>query len=152
MGKEYTDVDYELFDDEDVEIIEPHVEAEQMDELRRFGIWSNENKELGLPSYISAFIFLSLIPLEVIHEFLRMRLETQPQKPNPLSLEQLLKELREGLTLAMIHRDRFHKHIQTALCDRDAEMEKYENILEEFDETVRQVFRVRLKFNTVIFD
>lgn len=105
-------------------------------------MWSQESKDLCLPSYVSAFIFLSLIPLEVIHEFLRMRLETRPMQPNPLSLEQLMKELREGLTLAMIHRERFHKHITTALCDREAELEKYINILDEFDTTLKRVFEV----------
>ena len=108
----------------------------------RYGAWSAEAQSLNLPSYVPAFIFLSLIPLEVIHEFLRMRLETRPLKPNPLSLEQLMKELREGLTLAMIHRERFNKHINTALAEKDNELEKYISILDEFDNTVKKVLEV----------
>uniref|UniRef100_A0A182T9Z2 Mitogen-activated protein kinase kinase kinase N-terminal domain-containing protein n=1 Tax=Anopheles maculatus TaxID=74869 RepID=A0A182T9Z2_9DIPT len=129
-----------LFDEEDVPCIEPPLEREQEIELRRYGAWSEEAKQLNLPSYVSAFLFLSLIPLEVIHEFLKMRLETRPKQPNPLSLEQHIKELKEGLTLAMIHRERFQKHINTVLSDREQELEKYMHQMELFDETVRNIF------------
>uniref|UniRef100_A0AAG5CX85 Mitogen-activated protein kinase kinase kinase 4 n=1 Tax=Anopheles atroparvus TaxID=41427 RepID=A0AAG5CX85_ANOAO len=133
-----------LFDEEDVPCIEPPLEREQEVELRRFGAWSLEAKELNLPSYVSAFLFLSLIPLEVIHEFLKMRLETRPTQPNPLSMEQHIKELKEGLTLAMIHRDRFQKHVNTALFEREQELDKYMHQMELFDETVRKIFELYL--------
>lgn len=142
-------------DDDDIDIfynendnerpnLEPNISNEQIDELHRYGFWSPEAKSLALPSYIPAFIFLSVIPLEVIHEFLRMRLETRPPKPNPLSLEQLMKELREGLTLALTHRERFNRHITTALTDNENELEKYLMILEQFDSTVKKVLEVNL--------
>uniref|UniRef100_A0A182Y782 Mitogen-activated protein kinase kinase kinase 4 n=1 Tax=Anopheles stephensi TaxID=30069 RepID=A0A182Y782_ANOST len=134
-----------LFDDEDIPCIEPPLEREQEVELRRHGAWSEEAKQLNLPSYVSAFLFLSLIPLEVIHEFLKMRLETRPKQPNPLSLEQHIKELKEGLTLAMIHRERFQKHINTVLSDREQELEKYMHQMELFDETVRNIFELYLE-------
>lgn len=53
-----------------------------------------------------------------------------------------MKELREGLTLAMIHRERFSKHIATALYDKDVEYEKYISILDEFDGTVKNILEV----------
>lgn len=53
-----------------------------------------------------------------------------------------MKELREGLTLAMTHRERFHKHIYTALFNKENELIKYINILDKFDETVKQVLGV----------
>ncbi|XP_055585572.1 mitogen-activated protein kinase kinase kinase 4 isoform X1 [Uranotaenia lowii] len=136
-----------LFDeDEDVPCIEPPLEKDQESELQRFGAWSEEAKKLNLPSYVSAFIFLSLIPLEVIQEFLKMRLETKPVQPNPLSLEQHIKELKEGLTLAMIHRDRFQKHINTALWDRESELDRFMAVLETFDGTVRRIFDLYLEY------
>ncbi|XP_049281606.1 mitogen-activated protein kinase kinase kinase 4 isoform X1 [Anopheles funestus] len=134
-----------LFDEEDVPCIEPPLEREQEIELRRYGAWSEEAKQLNLPSYVSAFLFLSLIPLEVIHEFLKMRLETRPKQPNPLSLEQHIKELKEGLTLAMIHRERFQKHVNTVLSDREQELDKYMHQMELFDETVRNIFELYLE-------
>lgn len=144
-GTEDIESEMDVFDD-DQPYIETPIEKEEVDELRKYGAWSEEAKELALPSYVPAFIFLSLIPLEVIHEFLRMRLETKPLKPNPLSLEQLMKELREGLTLALIHRDRFNKHISTALFERETEMENYIGIMDEFDNTVKSILEVCKKW------
>ncbi|XP_055550883.1 mitogen-activated protein kinase kinase kinase 4 isoform X1 [Wyeomyia smithii] len=138
--------DDSLFVEEDVPCIEPPLDKEQEKELRRYGAWSAEAKALKLPSYVPAFIFLSLIPLEVIQEFLKMRLETRHVQPNPLSLEQHIKELKEGLTLAMIHRDRFQKHINTAMCDREAELDKYIAVLETFDGTVKNIFELYLEY------
>lgn len=53
-----------------------------------------------------------------------------------------MKELREGLILAMTHRERYSKHIHTALYDKDSVLEKYLVILDEFDTTIRNVFMV----------
>lgn len=136
----------DLFDDQDIPNMETPLAKEEIEELRRYGIWSEEFKELSLPSYISAFLFLSMIPLEVVHEFLKMKLETKPVQPNPLSLEQLIKELKEGLTLALIHRDRFHKHITTALADREQEADSYMLVIDEFDSTLKQIFETYLKY------
>lgn len=54
-----------------------------------------------------------------------------------------MKELREGLILAMIHRERFNKHVHTALAEYDNELEKYLGLLDVFDKTVKDVFQVR---------
>ncbi|KAI8130753.1 Mitogen-activated protein kinase kinase kinase 4 [Lucilia cuprina] len=97
----------------------PDISREQIEELRRYGYWSEEYKSINLPTYIPIFVFLSGVPLQFMHEFLRMRLETRPPKPNPLSLEQLMKELREGLTLALTHRERYQRHITTALVENE---------------------------------
>lgn len=144
-GNEDFETEMGVFD-EDTPYIEVPIGKEEVEELRRYGAWSPESKALGLPSYVPAFIFLSLIPLEVVHEFLRMKLETKPINPNPLSLEQLMKELRQGLTLAIIHRERFNRHISTALYDKELEMEQYITILEEFDNTVKQVLELYLDY------
>lgn len=141
------DQDDGMFDDEqDALLIEPMVDKEEVEELKKYGVHCPEFKELNLPSYASAFVFLSLIPLEVIHEFLRMKLESRPIKPNPLSLEQLLKELREGIILAITHRERFNKHIMTALVDRELELEHYLRIQSEFNNTLRKVFEGYLDY------
>lgn len=55
---------------------------------------------------------------------------------------QLMKELREGLILALTHRERYSKHIHTALYDKESVLEKYLVILDEFDATIRNVFMV----------
>lgn len=127
--------------------LEPLISNEQRDELRRFGHSSNEFKSLNLPTYIPIFVFLSGVPLQFMHEFLRMRLETRPMRPNPLSLQQLMKELREGLTLALTHRQRYHRHITTALAlEYEEELEHRLGIMHEYDVTVRKAFELYLDY------
>lgn len=145
-GAEETDLDLDGFED-NVSRTEIPLSPEEEEDLHRYGTWSEEATSLSLPSYVPAFVFLSVMPLEVMHEYLRMRLETKPVTPNPLSLEQLMKELREGLILAITHRERFSKHIHTALYDKDAELEKYTNILENYDMTVKKVLGVNGRSN-----
>lgn len=55
-----------------------------------------------------------------------------------------MKEVREGLILAMTHRERFNKHINTALYDKEDSLHKYMVILNEFDTTVKEVLWVRV--------
>lgn len=145
-GTEEIDSESDMFEEEGVPNIEPPLDKDQEDELRRYGVWSKEFQQLNLPSYVPAFIFLSQISLNILHEFLKMKLETKHTKPNPLSLGQLMKELKEGLTLAVIHRDRFNKHITTALVDREIEMEPYIRNIDEFDATLKNIFRMYLDY------
>lgn len=140
-GQEESDLDFDGFDGE-LQTTEIPLSKEHEDELHSYGIWSEEAASLNLPSYVPAFVFLSIMPLEVMHEYLRMRLESKPVKPNPLSLEQLMKELREGLILAMTHRERYGRHIHTAFYDKETELEKYTIILENYDSTVKKVLDV----------
>ncbi|XP_050745210.1 mitogen-activated protein kinase kinase kinase 4 isoform X2 [Drosophila biarmipes] len=143
------DLDYDLDAEsieEDVPRLDPHISREQVVELRTYGYWSEEAQSINLPSYIPTFVFLSGIPLQFMHEFLRMRLETRPVRPNPLSLEQLMKELREGLTLALTHRERYQRHITTALVENETEMGSYISILNHYDATVRKTFELYLEY------
>lgn len=68
------------------------------DELIRYGSWSPEAISLDLPPYRSMFLFLVGVPLEVIKEYLQMRLQQKPENPSPLSVRQLMRELKEGKT------------------------------------------------------
>lgn len=147
-GAEESDSDFDGFHDE-LQTTEIPLSKEQEDELHRYGCWSDEATSLNLPSYVSAFVFLSFMPLEVMNEYLRMRLESKPITPNPLSLEQLMKELREGLILAMTHRERYSKHIHTAFYDKETELEKHAMVLEHYDATVQNVLDVSKILNGI---
>lgn len=72
--------------------------------LSRYGCWSPEYEALDLPSYRTLFIFLATVPLEVLHEYLLMRLEQKPTNPSALSIRQLMRELKQGLLKAMQER------------------------------------------------
>ncbi|CAK9829559.1 Mitogen-activated protein kinase kinase kinase 4 [Anthophora retusa] len=122
-------------------------EYEGDEELRRYGTWSSEARELNLPSYRAAFVFLSRVPLDVVHEFLRMRLEQKPEQPSPLSVRQLMRELREGLRIACIHRDRFAAHSCAAVASDNASCEYlFQEDVTDFDESLKAVFEVYLDY------
>ncbi|KAF7988197.1 hypothetical protein HCN44_007691 [Aphidius gifuensis] len=125
-------------------------------ELKRYGVWSPEAKSLNLPPYTSAFIFLSRVPLDVVHEFLRLRLEQKPERPEPLSVRELMREMKEGLGIACMHRDRFAEHSKTVLAldessfiesslSHDSIPSDFEDV-GEFDNSLQSVFEVYLDY------
>lgn len=61
-------------------------------------IWSDEFKKAGLPSFRSLYLVLSRVPLDIIHECLRLRLQHRPKgEPSSLSVRQVhLYAYREG--------------------------------------------------------
>lgn len=91
-------------------------------------------------------MFLSRVPLDVVHEFLRMRLEQKPEQPSPLSVRQLMRELREGLRIACIHRDRFVAHSCAAVASDGDCCEYLFQDLKDFDESLKAVFQVYLDY------
>lgn len=116
-------------------------------ELRRYGYWSPEAQALHLPSYRAAYLFLCRIPLDLIHEFLRLRLETKPDRPSSMSICQLIRELKEGLHLAVLHRERYMISIKTALWDVDPSVTaKFTAHVGLFDETVQNFLEVYLDY------
>lgn len=76
-----------------------------------------------------------------------MRLEQKPEQPSPLSVRQLMRELREGLRIACIHRDRFSAHSCAAIAsDPFACNTLFEADVKEFDESLKAVFEVYLDY------
>lgn len=86
---------------------------------------------------------MSAIPLEVIHEFLRMRIEQKPSSPSPLSIRQLMRELKEGIKIAIIQRERTISFIRTA-CDEKCNL--YDKNVEAFDGSLCAVFNIYLEY------
>lgn len=116
-------------------------------ELKRYGVWSNEAQALNLPSYKSSFIFLSRVPLDVLNEFMWLRLEQKPAKPEPLSVRQLMREMKEGLGIACMHRDRFVEHSKTimSLDESSYSLLNFDDV-HEFDDNLQSVFKVYLDY------
>ena len=53
--------------------------------------WNEEFKRSGLPSFRSLHLFLSRVPLDIIHECLRLRLQHRPKgEPSSLSVRQVI--------------------------------------------------------------
>ena len=66
-------------------------QAENRDILMSHGTWSPEFIEMELPSFRPTYLFLVRIPLDIIHECLKLRLEQRPDNGDPslLSLKQV---------------------------------------------------------------
>lgn len=116
------------------------------DDLLRYGVWSPEAQSLALPSYRASFLFLSSVPLEVLHEFLRMRLEQKPDNPSPLSVRQLMRELKEGLKIAILHRQRTLTYIESAFSGSNDSQENFSQKIAEFDNSLLNVFKLYLLY------
>lgn len=129
------------------DIFHKYIPLKAEEELQRYGSWSPEAKSLNLPSYNSLFLFLSRVPLEVVYEFLRMRLEQKPTNPSPLSVRQLMRELKEGLRIATQQREKIVLYLSTLIdcCSKEDQKRSLQNskytILRTFDEALREVFR-----------
>lgn len=68
-------------------------------------------------------------------------------QPSPLSVRQLMRELREGLRIACIHRDRFATHSCAAIASGETSCESlFEQDVKYFDESLRAVFEVYLDY------
>lgn len=109
-------------------------------ELQRYGCCSPEAKAVNLPSYRAIFLFLAAIPLKMIHEFLKMRIEQKPEKPSPLSVRQLMRELKEGLKVATQQKDKIKNYIEDALSDTRDQGEALYDRLKDFDDCMLKIF------------
>ena len=75
-----------------------------------------------------------------------MRLEQKPDQPSPLSVRQLMRELREGLRIACIHRDRFFTHSSAAMAFEETSSSLFQQELDEFDGSLKAVFEVYIDY------
>ncbi|GBP74937.1 hypothetical protein EVAR_54259_1 [Eumeta japonica] len=128
-------------------------DSKEMIELRRYGCWSEETLQMRLPSYRNHFLLLTTICLETVHDYLSLRLETQPSKPSCLTVKQLIHELKEGLDIATEMRSAFVRNIDAALADypADAPIEAdLVAVIRTFDETVENVLKQYLSYLTTM--
>ena len=63
--------------------------ADEARELSQFGVWNPEFVRMNLPSFRAPFLFLCRVPLDVIHECRKIRLEQKPHEPSELSIRQV---------------------------------------------------------------
>lgn len=80
------------------------------------------------------------MPLKMLHEFLLMRLEQKPQNPSPLSVRQLMRELKEGLKICTKHRDRIITNFHVALSDCGDCKLAFVEALDIFDKSLLNVY------------
>lgn len=81
----------------------------------------------------------------MIKEFLCMRLEQKPENPSPLSVRQLLRELKEGIRVAAKYRQRVLQYLDAVLCDHGVE-DLTQQRLNDFDKNLLKVFELYLEY------
>lgn len=116
------------------------------EELQRYGCWSPEAKALNLPSYRSTFLFLAMVPLEVIYEYLQMRIEQKPDNPSPLSVRQLMRELKEGLRIATKERERSVEYVKAALSGTNENVQQFLEKRDKFEQCILRIFTDYLEY------
>lgn len=79
-----------------------------------------------------------------------MRLEQKPDQPSALSVRQLMRELREGLKIACMHRQRFEAHSIAAISSINDSESNSDNLfhydIKEFDKSLKGVFELYLSY------
>lgn len=69
-----------------------------------------------------------------------MRLEQKPINPSPLSVRQLMRELKEGVKIATVQRERFIEYIETVLVGTSETRDVYQRNVDAFDDSLCKVF------------
>lgn len=129
-------------------------------------IWTERFEEMGLPSFRPLYLFLLRIPLDVLHESLRLRLEQQPEaEPSLLSVRQvgvhpsvrcvhpelrllpsmyitfqLIKECKEVLHASVAIRH-YWSLMVSSIADHD-DPEKHEAAVEDFEHDLQRMLDV----------
>ena len=70
----------------------PSDQPERRRSLIEHGPHSDDFAQMNLPSFLGTFLFLMRIPLDVVHECVRLRLE---QRPSPDTLEPSVLSIRQ---------------------------------------------------------
>lgn len=72
-----------------------------------------------------------------------MRIEQKPDNPSPLSIRQLMRELKEGIKIAILQRERTIRYIETAVGENYA---SYDKNIAAFDSSLQSLFEIYLEY------
>ena len=115
----------------------------------------SEIAKIGLPSLKTTYLFLARVPLDVIHECVRFRLEQYLpcERPSELSIRQLLKECKEVLLGAVRAIDQYQRLVLPLLGDSS----QYHDVqrilmLERFYSDIRQLLEIYFKYLSQMLD
>ncbi|XP_022781351.1 mitogen-activated protein kinase kinase kinase 4-like [Stylophora pistillata] len=112
------------------------------------GIWVEEFiKETGLPSFRSLYLFLSRVPLDIIHECLRLRLQHRPKgEPSSLSVRQLLRECKDVLLGGVLVKDYYLDLVSGISNSEDVSKENTESDIEGFEQDLQSLLQVYFEY------
>ncbi|XP_013784407.1 mitogen-activated protein kinase kinase kinase 4-like, partial [Limulus polyphemus] len=117
---------------------------EYLEELAKYGVWSETYQQMCLPTFHRPFLFLLRVLLDVVHECLKLRLEQQPGQPSSLSIGQLIKECKEVLRAGVHMRQRYTTLAQTVLGEGCTDV--IEAQLDAFDDDLKKMLEIYLQY------
>lgn len=82
----------------------------------------------------------------MIYEYLQMRIEQKPDNPSPLSVRQLMRELKEGLRIATKERQHSIEYVKAALSGTNDDIEIFMEKRNQFEQCILKVFTDYLKY------
>ncbi|CAH1799809.1 unnamed protein product [Owenia fusiformis] len=108
--------------------------------------WYDEMLKMGLPSFQPSYLFLLRIPLDVIHECLKLRLEQQPDlDPSLLSLRQLIRECKDVLEAGVLVKH-YYQEMVSAVLREGGEQQEVLDILEQFDDDMKRTLEMYFRY------
>ncbi|XP_038048070.1 mitogen-activated protein kinase kinase kinase 4-like isoform X1 [Patiria miniata] len=115
---------------------------QQYDILSTHGAWSEAFIAMGLPSFTPAYLFLLRIPLDVMHECLRFRLEHKPAvDPSAHSIQQLIYECKEVIR-SSVHMKQYYQSMASAVMPDDTKAQEHaESDIEEYENDLQEMLR-----------
>ncbi|XP_078375482.1 mitogen-activated protein kinase kinase kinase 4-like isoform X2 [Oculina patagonica] len=109
--------------------------------------WSDEFKKTGLPSFRSLYLFLSRVPLDIVHECLRLRLQHRPKgEPSSLSVRQLLRECKDVLLGGVLVKDYYLDLVDGIVNSEEVSKENTESDIEGFEQDLQSLLQVYFEY------
>ncbi|CAK9294812.1 unnamed protein product [Gordionus sp. m RMFG-2023] len=110
--------------------------------VSRYGTCGTEFGAMNLPSFRTPFLFLIRVPLDVVHEWLKLRIEQKPLNPSFLSANQLLRECKEVLKAAILMRHYYETFVKAVYLDNE-----FPNMeLDTFDQDLKSMYVLYLEY------
>ncbi|KAK2570774.1 Mitogen-activated protein kinase kinase kinase 4 [Acropora cervicornis] len=110
-------------------------------------IWSEEFEKMGLPSFRPLYMFLCRVPLDIIHESLRLRLQHRPKgEPSSLSVRQLLRECKDVLLGGVLVKDYYLDLVDGIADAEDLGKDNNESDIEGFEQDLQSLLLVYFEY------
>ncbi|CAI8049832.1 Mitogen-activated protein kinase kinase kinase 4 [Geodia barretti] len=108
--------------------------------------WGLEFESINLPHFGRQYIQLVHIPLDVMHECLKLQLGLQlPDKPSPLSVRQLVTECRNTLGEAIEVRKKY-REVMEVVTRSDHSKEQVDKDMEFFESDLNRVLMIYFNY------
>ncbi|XP_065056880.1 mitogen-activated protein kinase kinase kinase 4-like [Rhopilema esculentum] len=117
------------------------------------GVWSQEFSDMGLPSFLELYLFLTKIAFDILHESMRYHLDHRPKgDPSSMSIKQLINECKEVISGAIICKYYYQDMTLSALtADDKVRIDSIDNDINEFEEDVQSMLSVYFDYLQHLF-